>query len=87
MSTFTPRDPNSAEKRICERFWKHLKTTPWKVFGEKGEHQNCFGWALQVNDWIEDLDNEDDGLNEAFVYKTCECKRQVTERGHADFRQ
>ncbi|KAI1734678.1 hypothetical protein F4680DRAFT_470700 [Xylaria scruposa] len=70
MSTFTPRDPTTAEKRLCERFWKHLKTTPWKVFGGQNSNQNCFGWALQVNAWLVDLDHETDELNEAFVYRT-----------------
>lgn len=74
MSTFPPRDPSEAEKRICYRLWKHLQTTQWKVFGKQGDYQNCFGWALGLNDWVEDF-GADDELNEAFVYKKRECTR------------
>ena len=70
MPTFAPRAPNATEKRICERFWKHLKTTQWSVIGDQDKFLNCFGYAVGEDEFLEEVGpGITDGLNEAFVHR------------------
>ncbi|KAH8890384.1 hypothetical protein GQ53DRAFT_842158 [Thozetella sp. PMI_491] len=63
-----PQDPTAAERKKIEDGYPRLKGTQWKIRGRPGWHLNCFGWALGLDDWVEDGE-ADDELNETFVYK------------------
>lgn len=83
---FAARPPSATEKRICERFWPHLKTTQWSVIGDQDKFFNCFGYAVGEDEFLEEVGTGvTDGLNEAFVYRKRKYKTaNSTGRGKID---